>query len=197
MRWNIVSDDNIKVLDSLKSQLPANVKDKKTGKWDALPPLHLWNPPLSGEMDLVISTDGRWIYEGNAIKREKIIQLFSRILKVENGEYFLVTPVEKWKITVEDSPWIITSLDVCGGTAETRQFFCTTNIGDRIELSADHSLIVKKREEGDVPYINVRQGLLARFNRQTYYQLSEFAEEGEDNVYRIFCSGGNYTLQSV
>ncbi len=67
-----------------------------------------WNPPLSGDMDLVIKSNGVWLHEGDPIRREPLVRLFSTILRRENdGSYYLVTPVEKWRIKVEKAPFLV------------------------------------------------------------------------------------------
>ena len=107
-----------------------------------LPPVHLWNPKDSGDMDIRIDREGRWIHDGGEIKRPAMVKLFSSILKFENNEYFLVTPVEKWKINVEVAPFFITQ--VTRDIRDDHQVIsCTTLNGETIILSGDHPLIIK------------------------------------------------------
>ena len=77
-----------------------------------LPPVHLWNPPFCGDLDMRIARDGRWFYEGSPITRPAMVRLFSTILKREGEEYFLVTPVEKYRIAVDDAPFVAVDFDV-------------------------------------------------------------------------------------
>lgn len=160
------------------------------GKYDnpniKLPPVHLWNPELSGDMDMIIKQDGQWIHEGSPILRGKLTRLFGSILKVEQGEYYLVTPVEKWRIKVEDLPLIIVLAQVEHGVISL-----ITNLGDEFQVSSDHDL--EFDETFGAPKVHVRNGLYARLNRSSYYSLTEYAYEkagqffvsSNDHEYRI------------
>ncbi len=68
--------------------------------------MHLWNPPFCGDLDMRIAADGTWFYMGTPIGRPALVRLFSTILKRENGKHFLVTPVEKVGIRVDDAPFL-------------------------------------------------------------------------------------------
>ena len=139
----------------------------------SLPPVHLWTPPLSGTMDMVIRRDGRWIHEGGEIRREGLVRLFASILKREGEAYFLVTPVEKWQITVEDAPFVAVDIDVTGmGRAQEVRF--TTNLGDSAGVDADHPL--RLNAEG-IPYVTLRGNLEARLDRKSFYRLVDHAVE--------------------
>src|SRR6201995_1705644 len=88
--------------------LTAAAKDVATGDASAkgLPPVHLWNPPFCGDLDMRIAADASWYYMGTPIGRPALVRLFSTILKREDGKYFLVTPVEKVGIRVDDAPFM-------------------------------------------------------------------------------------------
>lgn len=137
------------------------------------PPVAKWNPDLCGDMDLVICSDGRWVHEGTEIKRQPLVKLFASILKKEQGDYFLVTPVEKWRIRVEDAPFLITQ-----AARDEARILLTTNTGDVVPLDSDHPLILKLYGDPPqpVPYIEVRDGLEARTSRDVYYELIDWAE---------------------
>ena len=81
----------------LKSAQVAAKQDKR-----GMPPVHLWDPPYCGEIDITIKRDGTWIHEGTPIGRPGLVRLFASILKKEGEQHFLVTPVEKVGIVVED-----------------------------------------------------------------------------------------------
>ena len=148
-----------------------------------LPPVHLWTPPLSGVMDMVVTRDGRWIHEGGEIRREGLVKLFASILKREEDAYFLVTPVEKWQITVEDAPFVGVDVDVTGmGRAQEVQV--TTNLGDTARIDADHPL----RLAGEVPYVTIRRNLEARLDRKSFYRLVDHAVEF-DGLYGLWSGG--------
>lgn len=146
-------------------------------------PVHLWNPEYCGELDMLIEENGNWIYNKTPIGRQKLVKLFASVLKREGDQYFLVTPVEKIGIKVEDVPFIATSLDV-KGTGENQQLYFTTNVGDTVIAGKDHPLtfIGQTRNETIKPYIHIRheipQGLKARLSRPVYYELANLAVEG-------------------
>lgn len=139
-----------------------------------LPPVHLWNPPNCGEIDIVIKRDGTWFHEGTPIGREALVRLFSTVLRRDPDGYFLVTPVEKLKITVEDAPFTAVRMD---GRDDHLKF--TTNVGDVVEAGPDNPLRVEiDGETGEpAPYVHVRRGLEARITRPVFYELAEMAEE--------------------
>ena len=146
-------------------------------------PVHLWDPPFCGDMDLVIRADGTWLHDGTPIGRPALVRLFANILKREGDAYFLVTPVEKLGITVEDVPFRAVDLDA-GDDALT----FTTDVGERVTAGPDHPLRIAQTEAGPVPYLHVRGGagaeLEARVDRKTFYRLMELGETrpvaGED-----------------
>ncbi|MDV6317322.1 DUF1285 domain-containing protein [Idiomarina sp. HP20-50] len=134
-------------------------------------PTELWDPPYCGEIPIYIASNGDWFYQGSQIKRQALVKLFASVLVVEDGDYFLVTPAEKVKITVEDTPFVI--VDWQQREEEDQQFLLlTTNIGDTLVLSSEHPLTM---EEG-VPYIVMQRGLTARVHRNVFYQWVSFAQ---------------------
>lgn len=150
------------------------------------PPVELWDPDLSGVMDLRITANGVWIHEGGEIKRRELVRLFSSILKKEGRDYYLVTPVEKWQISVEDTPLHITSTERIGN-----KIHCTLLTGGVIELGGEHRLL--DIEAGaQSPSVEIRPGLFARFLRNAFYQLAELAEWGTD---QLSVQSGQHTFQ--
>lgn len=138
-----------------------------------LPPVHLWNPEHSGQIDIVIKRDGRWFHEGAVIGREAMVRLFSTILRRDPDGYWLVTPVEKLKITVEDAPFIAVRVDRDGD-----QLRFLTNVGDEVLADAGHAIRVEVSEDGEPrPYLHVRRGLEALISRAVFYELVDMAEE--------------------
>ncbi|QFU07493.1 hypothetical protein PARPLA_00957 [Rhodobacteraceae bacterium THAF1] len=131
-----------------------------------MPPIEAWDPPESGDMDLRIDRDGTWIHEGSPIRRTKLVRLFSTILKREGDAYFLVTPVEKWRITVEDAPFV--AYDV---TQQDDALIFTTNVGDTVTADANHPIRVARNGEEPSPYVMVRDGLEALIDRKSFYRL--------------------------
>ena len=155
----------------------------RASKGGAPAPVHLWDPPFCGDMDLVIRADGTWVHEGTPIGRPALVRLFANILKREGDSYFLVTPVEKLGIAVEDVPFRAVDLD-----AAPDALTFTTDMGERVTAGADHPLRIAQSEAGPVPYLHVRgpaeAPLEARVDRKTYYRLMERGETrargGED-----------------
>jgi hypothetical protein len=139
------------------------------------PPVHLWNPPYCGEIDIVIRRDGTWIHEGTPIGRPGLVKLFASILKVEEGKHYLVTPVEKVGIEVEDAPFVAVDF-TAGDDAITFE----TNVGDRVTAGPDHPIRVDLGEDGEPsPYVEVRRGLMALIDRKSFYRLVEIGEEAD------------------
>ena len=137
-----------------------------------LPPVHLWNPAHSGEIDIVIRKDGRWEHEGALISREPMVRLFSTILRKDPDGFHLVTPVEKLRITVEDAPFVATRVDRDGGSLRF-----TTNVGDEVVAGPDNAIRVETGPTGEPrPYLHVRRGLEALISRPVFYELVEMAE---------------------
>lgn len=140
-----------------------------------LPPVHLWNPAHSGEIDIVIKRDGTWVHEGARISREALVRLFSTVLRKDSDGIYLVTPVEKLRITVEDAPFIAVRVDREG---EDLKFL--TNVGDEVVAGPDNPIRVEVGKDGAPrPYVHVRRGLEALIARPVFYELVEMAEERE------------------
>ncbi len=142
-------------------------------KTRGLPPVHLWNPELSGEIDILIRKDGAWVHEGEEIGRPALVRLFSTILRRDGDETFLVTPVEKWRLRVEDAPFVAVAL-----TREAEGLTFTTNVGDQVTAGPDHPIRVAFGEDGTPrPYVHVRGALEALIARPVFYELAELATE--------------------
>lgn len=142
-----------------------------------LPPVEKWNPPLLGDIDIRITRQGTWFHEGGEIKRQPLVKLFSSILKRENDDYFLVTPQEKWRITVEDSPFFFTQLQVeRKGDRQALVFNSFTD--DRVIADSEHPIrVVVDAESGEPsPYLLVRGGMEGLLSRSVYYQLADVSE---------------------
>jgi hypothetical protein len=100
----------------------------RSGAKGGLPPVHLWNPPFCGDLDMRIARDGTWFYLGTPIGRFELVKLFSSILKREEGKYFLVTPVEKVGITVDDAPFVAVDFEA-RGEGDAQELHFTTHVG--------------------------------------------------------------------
>ncbi len=144
------------------------------------PPVDRWEPEYCGEMDLVIRRDGSWWHEGARIGREKLIRLFCRILRKDaDGHTYLVTPVEKIRISVEAAPFLAVRVDASGSGTDQRIAFLT-NMDDAVVAGPEHPLRVGLSESGEPdPYIHIRGRLEALITRAAFYDLAELAVEGE------------------
>ncbi|MGP3698321.1 DUF1285 domain-containing protein [Rhodobacter sp. NSM] len=143
------------------------------------PPVHLWNPPFCGDLDIRIARDGTWFYLGTPIGRPEMVRLFSSILKLEDGKYYLVTPVEKVGIRVDDAPFVAVDFESRGKGRERHVTF-TTQVGDEVTAGCDHPIRVERAEDGEPsPYVMVRAGLEALIDRKSFYRLVEICEHHE------------------
>ena len=152
-----------------------------------LPPVEKWEPEFCGEIDIVIKRDGTWFHEGTPIGRARLVRLFSTVLRRDGEEYFLVTPVEKMKITVEDVPFVAVLMRN-EGKGEDQNLFFRTNVGDEVLANADHPL--EFRSDGNsgeaVPYVEVRRRLEARIARPVFYELVELGVRCQINGSEMF-----------
>jgi hypothetical protein len=171
----------------------------KTASRKGPPPVHLWNPTYCGEIDMRIAADGTWFYQGTPIGRPALVKLFASILKREGEKYFLVTPVEKCGILVEDAPFMAVELQVDDGEAG-RQLCLRTNVDDWVVCGAGHSL----RFEHDAatgglkPYVHVRSDLWAKVTRAVFYDLVDSGEVREIAGTRMFgvASAGQFYVMA-
>jgi hypothetical protein len=150
------------------------------GEGKGLPPVHLWNPDFCGDIDMRIARDGTWYYLGTPIGRKPMVKLFSTIIRRDDDKYFLITPVEKVGIIVDDAPFVAVTLQVNGeGEAQVLRF--TTNVDEEVEAGAEHPLRVEIDPETlePSPYLHVRRNLEALVHRNVFYQLVELAVERE------------------
>ncbi|QFT30737.1 hypothetical protein FIV00_09640 [Labrenzia sp. THAF82] len=150
----------------------------------SLPPVDKWNPPFCGDLDIRIARDGTWFYLGSPIGRQALVKLFASVLRRdEDDKHYLVTPVEKIGITVEDAPLLAVELAV-DGTGENQVLTLRTNLGDLVEAGPDHPLRFEKEPDsgGLKPYVHVRGRLEALFTRALMYQLAEMMEERDSET---------------
>ena len=166
---------------------------------DSLPPLARWNPPLSGEMDCHIKKDGSWFLEGSKLEKPRLLRLLSKVLRHENGAYYLVSPVEKWLIKVEDLPFLVVELDVRYPDSDKQTLRVRTNVGDWQVINRDHFIdatsLPAPDEKTHIPVVHIRAGLMARFNRNTFLELAELLTPTQQaDQYELLSSGEIFTL---
>ena len=137
------------------------------------PPVHLWNPPFCGDIDMRIARDGTWFYLGTPIGRPELVRLFSGIIRKDGADYFLVTPVEKVGITVDDAPFVAVDF-----TRRADGIEFVTNVGDRVVAGPDHPIrVVRDAETGEPsPYVLIRRNLEALIDRKSFYRLVDIGE---------------------
>lgn len=140
------------------------------------PPLHLWHPALSGDIDIRIARDGQWFHEGRPIKRDAIVRLFASILRREDdGDYYLVTPAEKWRIRVEQHPLLVVAVDGVQ-TPDGPELQLGLNTGKRVVVDQQHPLFLDPDCDG-IAAIRLDHGLSALCNRNAWYQLVALADD--------------------
>jgi hypothetical protein len=164
---------------------------RAAAKGKGLPPVHKWDPPFCGDLDMRIARDGTWFYLGTPIGRPGLVRLFSSILKKEAGKYYLVTPVEKVGITVDDAPFVATDFEAEGQGRDQVLTF-QTHVGDFAVAGPDHPIrVVRDPETGEPsPYVMVRAGLEALIDRKSFYRLVELGDH-HDGWFGLW-SGGTF-----
>ena len=144
---------------------------------DNYPPVHLCNPDLCDGVEMRIDREGNWYYQNSIIGRDKLKLLFSRILKFESGNYYLVTPTEKVIVKVDIAPYMIIDYEI---DAQKEKIILKTNLDLSIPLDKDHKLELKKIGEEQIPFIQVRDNIEGFISRSIYYSLIEIALKQEN-----------------
>ena len=168
-----------------QSDLATIVRDAARTKGP--PPVHLWDPPYCGEIDMRIASDGTWFYQKTPIGRPALVKLFASVLKREGDRYFLVTPVEKCGITVDDAPFLAVGMNMETSPAGHVLRF-VTNVGDEVPCGPEHPLRFEPETGtgGLKPYLLVRRNLWAKVTRALFYDLVELGEERCVEGVRLF-----------
>jgi uncharacterized protein len=174
----------------------ANTVKTASGKGPA--PVHLWNPPHCGEIDIRIAADGTWFYQGTPIGRPALVALFASILKREGDKFFLVTPAEKCGIVVEDAPFMAVELAIGTGD-DDRQLHFRTNVEDWVACGPGHPLRFETETTtgGLKPYVHVRSGLWAKATRAVWYELVELGEVSQiagEEMFGVVSAGEFYAM---
>ncbi len=167
---------------------------KAAGK-KGLPPVHLWDPEFCGDLDMRIARDGTWWYLGTPMGRMELVRLFSSILRRDGDDYFLVTPVEKVGITVDDAPFVAVDFEVTG-TGHDQILTFETHVGDFADAGPDHPIRVERDPETGEPspYILIRANLEALIDRKSFYRLVEIGshETQDGESWFGLWSGGQF-----
>jgi hypothetical protein len=165
------------VTDSPPDQAP------RASSGPTLPPEETGQPEdAERELGLRIASDGEWLYQGSPIRRIELVKLFASVLRRQaDGSYWLVTPVERGRIAVEDAPFVAIELARTGqGTGQ--QLRVRTTLDEWVTIGPRHPIRLRRpagvaEDSGPAPYVEVRDGLEARLARSVYYELVELAEE--------------------
>lgn len=176
-------------LDTLSGQIEGQGKNLQQ------PPLHLWHPDVSGDIDIVIRRDGSWVHEGRPIERESLLRLFASILRREDDdEYYLVTPVEKWRLRVECLPLLVVNFESEGEEGGEQKLRVLLNTGREYLIDREHPLFLPKLEGvEDIAAVRLDNGLAALFSRSAWYRLVDIIEE-RDGVPGVFSAGCFFPL---
>ncbi len=159
-----------------------------------LPPVEQWNPPFCGDIDMRIAADGTWFYQGTPIGRPALVKLFASVLKREGDKYFLVTPVEKVGLIVEDVPFLAVELKVTHD-ARGQVLAFRTNVDNWVDAGPGHGLRFAPAASGGLkPYLHVRRELWAKVTRALFYDLVELGEKRVVDGKPMFgvASGGEF-----
>jgi uncharacterized protein len=163
------------------------------------PPVERWNPPFCGDIDMRIATDGTWFYQKTPIGRPALVKLFASVLKREGNKHFLVTPVEKVGIIVEDAPFLAVEMKV-SSDRENRVLDFRTNVDDWIAAGPEHALRFEQQAAngGLKPYLHVRRDLWAKVTRALFYDLVALGEERDVDGKAMFgvASGGAFFVMA-
>jgi uncharacterized protein len=167
-----------------------------SGQWPA--PVHLWNPPYCGDIDMRIAADGTWFYRGTPIGRPALVKLFASILRREGDKFFLVTPVEKCGIVVDDTPFMAVELHVAEGDAG-RELRFRTNLDEWVTCGPGHPLRFETEAAtgGLKPYVHVRADLWAKTTRAVWFELVELGEAREiagTEMFGVVSAGEFYAM---
>ncbi|OYX43594.1 MAG: proteophosphoglycan precursor [Rhodobacterales bacterium 32-67-9] len=162
------------------------------------PPVHLWNPPFCGDLDMEIRRDGTWFYLGTPIGRHGLVKLFSSIIRKDGEDYFLVTPVEKVGIRVVDAPFVAVDAEA-SGTGRDQVLTFTTHVEDVVSAGPDHPIrVARDPETGEPsPYVHVRANLEALIDRKTFYRLIELGsheDQGGTSWFGLWSGGAFFPV---
>lgn len=172
------------------------LKDGQSGHKRSIPPLDQWHPKHCGAMDLKVLANGEWWHDGQLIKRQALIDLFSTVLWKEDGKFYLKTPVEQIEIQVEDEPLFVNQVDHVEIDAKNYIQFTTTT-QDLIIVDQEHPIFMREYQGELRPYVHVRFGINALIQRAAFFHLVEMGEllENEQGESILVLQSGDLHLQ--
>ncbi|MBV31982.1 MAG: hypothetical protein CMK36_00895 [Porticoccaceae bacterium] len=179
----------------LEKKLSDQVPDASAFKETSLPPVDSWNTPLSGDLDIDIDREGVWRHEGDLIKRPSLVAFFSSLLRRDGDDYFLITPAEKWRISVAIAPFFIVSAELVD-YAEKTAVRMTTRTGETFFVGENNPLWLKKisSEVNPIPLVTVRGDMAGIVSRPVYYDLISWARTTPENTLIIESLGQAYSI---
>ena len=166
------------------------------------PPVESWNPAFTGDLDMRIDVNGEWFYRGRRLNRKAMVKLFASILRREgDGHYYLVTPVEKYRIQVEDAPFVAHSL-AAQGSGRDQRLHLSTNLDEPLVVGPANPLEVKLhgQDREPRPYVLVERNLFARLARADFYRLVDLMTEEDRNgrpVWGVWSDGRFFTIDEA
>lgn len=189
--------ENVAILDdkNLKN-IAQYLKGVQTSHKRSIPPLEKWHPKHCGTMDLKVLANGEWWHEGQLIKRQRLLDLFSTVLWKEQGKFYLKTPVEQIEIQVEDEPLLVNQVDQVEIEGQTFIQLTTTN-QDVVIVDQEHPIFMRDYKGESRPYVHVRFGINALIQRSSFFHLVEMGElvENEQGESVLSLKSGNLDLQ--
>lgn len=172
------------------------LKDGQSGHKRSIPPLEQWHPKHCGAMDLKVLANGEWWHDGQLIKRQALIDLFSTVLWKEDSKFYLKTPVEQIEIQVEDEPLFVNQVDTL--ELENKRYIqFTTTTQDVIVVDDEHPIFMREYQGELRPYVHVRFGINALIQRAAFFHLVEMGEllENEKGESILVLQSGDLSLQ--
>jgi len=160
-----------------------------------LPPVEQWQPQHVGDIDIHIKADGRWFHDGTEIKRQRLVDLFATILRLDADGFCLVTPAEKLRIRVDEAPFIAIDME-SDGEGRQRRIILTTNVGDHVLVGSANPITVLDNQGEPRPYVEVRAGLRALIARSVFYRLVDLGEV-RDGRLELWSCGIPFVLGDV
>ena len=172
------------------------LKDAQLGHKRSIPPLAQWQPKHCGKMDLTVKANGEWWHEGQLIKRQALLELFTKVLWKEEGKFYLKTPVEQIEINVEDEPLLVNQVDQIE-IAGKNYLQLSTPQQDVIIIDAEHPIFMREYAGELRPYVHVRFGINALIQRHAFFHLIEYGEllENAQGESVLSLQSGDFNLQ--
>ena len=178
------------------SNISQYLKNAQSSHKRSIPPLDQWHPKHCGAMDLKVKANGEWWHEGQLIKRQSLIDLFSTVLWKDDEKFYLKTPVEQIEIEVEDEPLFVNSVEQI--QLEGLNYIqLSTTTQDVVIVDQEHPIFMREFDGELRPYVHVRFGINALIQRASFFHLVEMGElmENRQGESILLLKSGNFNLQ--